>query len=259
MAEVYMPDASQWINAFGAGQRMAAGRREEQAERARAEARRGIGAAMATGDYKTAAQLAYGAGDVDTGFQLQKRSDEIAAQGRKRDVLKAFQADPDAALNDALDVDPDLYKDLKGIKDDAEKQRYGQYAAVLRVIGREEPDRWDDLVAANRGQLEGLGIKPAEIDGFIQATPEQRVAMMAALLQRADQFDKYQTERHQDRTFDATQAEREADNKRADEQLRISRGSLGVSQGQLDLARRREGRVAAKGGSSGAGGGWEEF
>lgn len=256
MREVYIPDASGVINAFSAGQRMRQQREADAEEQRSREARRGVGAAMATGDYAGAAKLAYDTGDLNTGLQLQQRGDAATAAARKRELIKQSKTDPKAAADAALDAGEfDLYEDLKGLTDAAEKQRYGQFAAVIRSIGQEEPDQWDDLVAANRGQLESLGIPAQEIDGFIRATPEQRTGMMAMLLQRADQFDKFQTERHQDRTHAATEADRAADNKRAEAQLALSRQSVGISAGNLGQRRAEHAaRLAGKGGyAAGAG------
>jgi hypothetical protein len=258
MRDVYIPDGSAMLGAFAAGQRMRQQRQELADEQARREATRGIGAAMASGDYAGAARLAYDTGDLQTGLSLQTRGDQIRKDARKREIITQSKTDPKKAAEDALaEGDFDLYDDLRKVTDDAEKQRYGAFAVVLRSIAQNEPDQWDDLIAANRGQLEGLGVPAQEIDAFIQASPEQRTGMMALMLQRADQFDKFQTEQKDRRDFTATQADRAADNKRADDQLAISRAQLGVAQGNLALSRQREGRMA-KGGSSGDGN-WEEF
>lgn len=234
MRELYVPDGSAMIGAFEAG-RQARHQREAMAdEQRRREAARSIGSAMATGDYSTAARLALETGDLGTGLKLQEADQSAKATARKRDILTRSRTDPKAAQDAALEAgDFDLYEDLKGLTDEAEKTRYAQFAAVLRAIGSEEPDRWDDLIVANRGQLESLGIAPTEIDAFVQASPEQRRGMMAVMLQRADQFDKFQTERHQDREFTATQEERARDNRRADQQLAISRQNAGISAANL--------------------------
>ena len=263
MRDIYIPDAGGVLNAFQAGRRMLDARREEQEQQAQREARRGIGAAMASGDYGEAARLAYDTGDLSTGLQLQTRGEEARKATKKREIITQSKADPKAAAEAALaEGEFDLYEDIRKVTDAAEKQRYAGFAAVIRSIGSREPDEWDDLIAANRGQLESLGIPAAEIDSFIKATPEQRTGMMALMLQRADQFDKFQTERHQDRTFEAQQNDKKADNARADAQLALSRAQLGVSQGNLAQRRAEHAERKAQGGYSPAAPGagrWEEF
>jgi hypothetical protein len=262
--DIYVPDGSAMIGAFQAGQRQRQYRDEMEEERRAREARRGVGAMMASGDYEGAAAAAFDAGDLSTGLQLRGASEKSKADARRREIRKTFASDPDAAVNAALEEDEDLYKDLRELQDAAQKQRYAQFAAVLRTIGQQEPEQWDDLVAANRGQLEAAGVAGAEIDAFLQASPQQRVGMMALMLQRADQFDKFQTERHQDREFKATQEDRAQDNRRADQQLAISRGNLAVSQGNLSQRRTEHAERKAQGGyapgpgAQGAGR-WEEF
>lgn len=257
MRDIYIPDASGAINAFQAGRRMLEGRRAEEAQRQQVEARRGVGAAMASGDYATAARLAYDTGDLSTGMQLQARGDDARKAARKREIITQGRTDPAAAQEAALaEGEFDLYDDLKGLTDAAEKQRYAAFGAVLRTIAKEEPDRWDDLIAANRGQLESLNVPAAEIDSFIAASPEQRTGMMALMLQRADMFDKYQTESAAAAKFRADEADRATDNKRADAQLALSRQSVGISGGNLAQRRAEHAaRVAGKGGYAAPGAG----
>lgn len=243
MAEIYVPNAADWINAAEAGREVGMVRRKRRTAQ-------DVGGAMARGDYETAARLSLEGGDLSTGVTLKKFGDEQKLKGRKTEIRKQFATDPEGATAAALEVDEDLYKDLKGLTDEAQKQRYAQFGAILRTIGQQPEDQWDDLIAANRPQLTALQVPEAEINAFISAQPEQRRAMMAAMLARADQFDKFQEQGNKDREFSATQAERKADNTRADRQLSIS-------EQQLALARQREARVAAKGGADD--GEWEEF
>lgn len=249
MAEIYVPNAASWINALEAGREVGMTRRKEAATR-------NIGGAMARGDYTEAARLAYDAGELNSGLTLQKYGDAEKAKGRKKAIRQQYASDPDGAMKAALDEDEELYKDLKDLTDEADKQRYAQFGAILRTIGRQPEDRWDDEIAANRGQLVALKVPEQEIDAFISADQSGRRAMMAAMLARADQFDKYETQGNTDRTFAATEADRATDNARAAEQLKISRGQLAVSQGQLSLSKQREGRISANGASDGE---WEEF
>lgn len=250
MRDIYIPDAGGVINAFQAGQRQLEARRTMMEEQRAKAARRGVGAAMATGDYGEAARLAFDSGDLNTGLQLQTRGDEARKATKKREIIAQSRTDPKAAADAALaEGEFDLYEDLKGITDAAEKQRYGAYAAVIRAIGSKEPDQWDDEIAANREQLQGLGIPAQEIDNFIAASPAQRTGMMAILLQRADQFDKFQAEQAAAAKFRADEADRAIDNKRADAQLSVSRANSGIS--AANLAQRRAehaARLAGKGG-----------
>ena len=262
MRDIYIPDASGVINAFSAGQRQLEARRSMAEEQQAKQARRGVGAAMASGNYGEAARLAYDSGDLNVGLQLQTRGDEATKATKKREIITQSQTDPKAAAAAALaEGEFDLYKDLKGITDAAEKQRYASYAAVIRAIGSKEPDQWDDEIASNREQLQGLGIPAQEIDNFIAASPAQRTGMMAILLQRADQFDKFQEEREKDRAFQATEADRARDNARGDAQLAISRQSVGISGGNLAQRRAEHAaRMAGKGGYAAPGGGgkWDD-
>lgn len=241
MADIYIPNAANWINALEAGREGAMTRRKQQAT---ADA----GRLMTSGDYAGAA-AALMPHDLGAGLQLQKYGEEQKTKARRADIRKKFGEDPDAALGEALEFDDELYKDLREIKDEAQKKQYQQFGAILRTIGRQEPDQWDDLIAANRAQLIAVGAPESEINAFLAAAPEQRQTMMAAMLARADQFDKFMEQGDKDRTHAATQADREADNRRADAQLGISRQQLGVSQG--NLAQRRAEHAARLAGEGG--------
>lgn len=252
---MYVPDGSAMLNAFVTGQRQLEQRQALEEESAQREARRGVGAAMAAGNYDEAARLAYEGGDLGTGYQLQQRGQEAALQGRKRAALKQFETDPDAALTSALEIDPDFYSELRKIGDERKLAKAKQWGGILRAIAAEPEEMWDDHIGANRAQLEALDIPAAEIDGFIRARPEDRRVLMSTMLSRADMLDKYLDQRDKDRTFQATQADREADNKRADAQLGIARANLGVSQGNLAQRRAEHAaRMAGKGGYAAPGG-----
>lgn len=230
MAELYIPNAANWINAFEAGQ-------DARMVRQKRDAAAAIGGAMASGDYKRAAELAYGAGEFGTGLKLQERQEAAQDKARRTEVLKQATTDPEGAATAALEIDPDFYTELKGIADKAKLEKAKKFGGILRSIGNEPEDAWDDLIAANRGSIEALDIPPQEIDAFIQAQPEQRRVMMRTMLARADMLDAYLGD-----------LDKAADNKRADAQFeetkrgnRVSeqqRGAqIGIAQG--NLAQRR--------------------
>lgn len=238
MADIYIPNAANWINALEAGREGAMTRRKQQAQAA-------AGQRLMTGDYSGAAEQLMPF-DMGTGLKLQEYGEKKQERGRKRETLRRFQEDPDAALAEALEIDPDFYKELKDVADETRLKKAQQWGGVLRSIGLEPEDQWDDLVAANRAQLIALDIPEQEIDAFIQADPQSRRVMMSTMLSRAEMLDKYLAQRNSDREFTATQADRQRDDARADRQL-------GISEEQLRLSRQREARIASGDGE------WEEF
>lgn len=194
MREVYVPKASDWIGAFEAGQQGAMTRRKE-------EGARQIGGLMASGDYKGASAAAFGTGEYATGAQLEKIGLDRAATTRRQGYATKLSSGGKAAdiAQEALaGGDLDFYKELDGIADKQKLEKIKAWGGILRSIGSEPEDAWDDLILANRGQLEALDISPAEIDFFAQSDPAQRRVLMSTMLSRADMLDKYLDDRRQD-------------------------------------------------------------
>lgn len=245
----YVPNAADWIGALEAGQKARMVRQQD-------EARQMIGGAMARGDYQAAAQAAFGAGEYQAGSQIEKIGAERAAAERRAGYgAKLKEGDVSGAAQDALaGGDLDYYKELDSIADAQKLEKAKAFGGILRAIGSEPEDVWDDLIAANRAKLQALDIPAQEIDFFIQASPEQRRVLMAQMLSRADMLDSYLKQRFDERKFTADQEARLRDDKRADAQLAISRGRLGVDQGNL-AQRRREHEARERGvGGYGVGG-----
>lgn len=241
MSDIYIPSMTDAIRAFQSGRDVALDRRHD---RATAEA----GQLLMTGDYAGAAAV-LAPHDVQAGLKLRQAGTEQEREQRRREIRAKYRTDPKGAMDAALEEDQDLYKDLRDLTDEAEKKRYGEFGAIIRTIGAQEPDRWDDLVAANRPRLVQLGIPEAEIDGFLAADDSGRRVMMASMLGRVDQFDAFQKERQEARKFEADEAARLSDDKRADAQLEVSRGQLGVSRANLGQRQAEHAaRVAGKGG-----------
>ncbi|HEY9219548.1 MAG TPA: lytic transglycosylase domain-containing protein [Phenylobacterium sp.] len=190
MVQVYVPNVADAINAFEAGQQGAMERRKRQAAA-------DISGAMARGDYAAAAQAAYGAGDYGVGSQISKLGREFQAEARRKGYgEKVASGDFKGAQNDALaGGDLDYYAALGKIADDKKLEKAKAFGGILRAVGQEPEDRWDDLIQANRAQLEALDIPASEIDFFVNAAPDQRRVLMATMLSRADMLDGYLKDR----------------------------------------------------------------
>jgi hypothetical protein len=249
MDRIYIPSMTEAIGAYEAGQ-------DRRQQRDAVEGRRQVGGLMAAGDYAGAARSALQSGDLDLGMKAQQVGAARQEAERRARLGTMAATDPGAAAREALaGGDLDFYKELDGIADAQKLQKAQAFGGVLRGIAAEPEDMWDDLISGNRAQLEALDIPPNEIDFFIQSSPEQRRVLMATMLQRADMLDGYLTDRFEQTKFQAQERDRAADNARADQQLQISRGSLGVS--QANLAQRRAehaARVAGRGGYGAPGG-----
>lgn len=194
MVQVYVPNSMDAISAFEAGQQGAMTRRKDQASRQ-------IGGLMASGDYKGASAAAFGTGDYATGAQLEKIGSDRETSGRRLDLTRRLSSGgkADEIAQEALaGGDLDFYKELDGIADKQKLEKAKAFGGILRAIGSEPEDAWDDLILANRGQLEALDISPAEIDFFAQSDPGQRRVLMSTMLSRADMLDKYLDDRRQD-------------------------------------------------------------
>lgn len=194
MVQVYVPKATDWIGAFEAGQQGAMTRRKE-------EGARQIGGLMASGDYKGASAAAFGTGEYATGAQLEKIGSDRDATTRRQTYATKLSTGgrADEIAKEALAAgDLDFYKELDGIADKQKLDKAKAFGGILRAIGSEPEDAWDDLILANRGQLEALDISPAEIDFFAQSDPAQRRVLMSTMLSRADMLDKYLDDRRQD-------------------------------------------------------------
>lgn len=248
MAEMYLPNAANWIDAFNAGQDVSMTRKKRDATTQAA-------GFMAKGDYAGAAQaiLPY---DPSAGLALTKEAEAQKAKTRKTEIRKAYQDDPQAGLSQALEYDDDLYKDLKGIDDAATLKKAKEWGGMLRGVASLPEDQWDDEILANRGRLEALGIPAQEIDGFISAPPQTRRVMMSAMLSRADMLDSYykdQDSAADNARADAAQTETERQHRvserQGDARIGLSRQQLGVAQAGLGLRREQhEARLKGQGG-----------
>lgn len=248
MDRIYIPSMTEAIGAYEAGQ-------DRRQQRDEVEGLRQMGGLMASGDYAGAARSAYARGDLDRGLKVQQvGTAQREAERRARLGVRAA-TDPGGAAQEALaSGDLEFYKELDGIADAQKLQKAQAFGGILRGIATEPEDMWDDLIAANRAQLEALDIPPSEIDFFINAPPEQRRVLMASMQQRADMLDGYLKDRFEQTKFQAQERDRAADNARADQQLQISRGSLGVSQANLAQRQREHAARQAQGGYGAAGG-----
>lgn len=249
MAELIIPSMTGAIEAYRLG-------REDRKARERDEAGRRIGGLMASGDYAGAASAAYGVGDFGTGAKLDEIGRARGETERRARLGQMAVEDPNAARDEALrSGDFELYKEFDSITQASQARAAQQAYAIIRTVADEPEDMWDDLVAANRARLEGLNVPAQEIDAFLQAAPEQRRLMMGVMMQRADKYDAWVKDRFEREKFEAQERDRAADNARADQQVQISRGQLGVS--QANLAQRRaehSARVKGQGGYAAPGG-----
>lgn len=235
MTEIYIPRMTDAINAFEAG-------RQGSLDRQKAQAAQMIGGAMARGDYRAAADAAYGSGDYQIGSQIERVGDERQSRERRKAYgAKVAAGDLTGAAKDALgDGELEYYSQVEKIQDAQKLQKAKQFGGILRSIASEPEDAWDDRIAENRQALEALDIPPQEIDFFIQASPDQRRVLMSTMLSRADMLDSYLDDRREDKKFASQEADRKADNARADRQVGIAAGHL--QQRRAEHEARKEGK-----------------
>lgn len=133
MAELYVPRATDWIGAFEAGQ---------QARMAdeKAQAGRRIGGLMASGDYRGAANAAYGTGDYKTGSALEAAGSERAAAARRQDYGAKLAAGQGAdAVNAAytsgdFEIAGDLQKALDAATAQQKAAAHEKASRVAEIV-----------------------------------------------------------------------------------------------------------------------------
>ncbi|CAN7309174.1 hypothetical protein LJR164_001635 [Phenylobacterium sp. LjRoot164] len=251
MVELYVPRVADAINAFEAGREGAMTRRKDQAAQM-------IGGAMSRGDYRGAAEAAYGVGDYGVGLKLEQLGTDRAtqdrmqgygrqyAEGKGGDAVKAAYAAGDfeigkelaAAIAAASEADRAFMKE--------KAERIAAIVAPLGDIPESDMDRRRAFIAEHTPELLAAGYTQDQLASF-----EPTNANLAPIYSQALGLKDYLGNQRDDKKFAADEDYRK-------QQLRISQGQLGVAQGNLALSQQRENRVAAGGGASG-GGGWEEF
>lgn len=171
MAELYLPDASNWIGAFEAGGKA-------RMTRDRQAAQRTAGGLMTSGDYRGAA-AAVAPYDLETGAALtnmgakadeQKRRQSYAqtvAAGQGDEAIKAATAGGDfiiaKELAEAIDGADERQK--KKLHDNA--TRVAEIVAPLGDIPESDMAGRKAYIAQHRADLVGAGYSEEQVDGFV--------------------------------------------------------------------------------------------
>ncbi len=249
MAEIYIPRMTDAINAFEAGRQGALERQKQQAARM-------IGGAMSRGDYKAAAEAAFGAGDYGTGLKIEEvAKDRQTTERRARyGELYAGGKGKDAVAEAYRYGDFEIGGELQKVLDQADKaskqaikDRAGAIADIVAPLGEIPETNMAErkaYIMRMAPQLLAAGYTQEQLDTF-----EPTDANLAPIFSQAMGIKDYLSDR------------RAAEKATADEQYRasqlaISRGQLGVAQG--NLAQRQaehSARVAGKGGYAAPGAG----
>lgn len=242
MAEIYIPRMTDAINAFEAGRQGALERQKQQAAQM-------IGGAMARGDYRSAAEAAFGAGDYATGLKIEEVGRERQARDRRANYGQQYaagrgkEAVAEAYGAGDFEIGGELQQAINAASK-AEKefmqQKAERIAAIVAPLGDiPETDmvRRKAYIAEHRADLLAAGYTDEQLASF-----EPTNANLAPIYSQALGLKDYLSNQREDAKFAAQEADRRADNERADKQLGVSQGNL--AQRRVEHAA----RMAGKGG-----------
>ena len=220
------------------GQQLGSGLRERRNARE-------VGGMMASGNVAGARSAAYQQGDLRTGQALdgQVRDQQQAERGAN---LTGLLRSGDYGGAEALANSPEELQQITEFRTNASEQeraaaaaRAGEMAALVGSIQSLPPEQ---QYAAAQQAAQRMGMDPASITPDM-VTPQEleRLRMQSMGLAAYLQFQ-----------------DREADNRRQDEQFaetrRHNQATEGVAQARVGVSQAREGRVAARGGGRSGGG-----
>lgn len=199
------------------------------------------------------------AGDIQGANALRTFGRQDAQDKARAQVAPMIEAgDYAGAAQGVAGVDPEMAQQLMAWAKTAKAEEKAALQAKMEATAKALlplKDLPPEQAAARWLQIAPtLGAKPEDIDftqpGVIEAHINEALEVKDIIAQQKDARD-----------FAATQADREADNRRADAQLRVSQGQLGVSRGNLGQRQREHEERRRQGGYAGAGaaGAWEEF
>lgn len=182
MAELYLPDARDWIASYDAGHQTAMAGQKEAATRQ-------AGGLMASGDYAGAAKALYTSGDLQNGSAVAQAGQQQASYADKLTRQKSVQAK--LAAGDisgayaAAGTDADLLGGLDKVADHA-KETTATLAGALQGLKTPDgqwlpPDQARAKFAAMKPTLLARGLDPQQINGF-DPTPENLSAIQGQVL-----------------------------------------------------------------------------
>lgn len=250
MVELYVPRVADAINAFEAGREGAMTRRKDQAAQT-------IGGAMSRGDYRGAADAAYGVGDYGVGLKLEQLGSDRAArdrlqgygrqyaEGRGGDAVKAAYAAGDFEIGKDLAAAIAAASEAERafIKEKAE--RIAAIVAPLGDIPESDMDRRRAFIAEHTPELLAAGYTQDQLASF-----EPTNANLAPIYSQALGLKDYLGNQRDEKKFAADEDYRK-------QQLRISgqNAATAASNAARGWAAHNA-RLAAQGyGTPGVGGG----
>lgn len=246
-----------------------------------------VGGALSNGDYQGAARAAFALGDLETGGALQRYSQQqeqlarrSAVGGQLAEAIRAPGSARAPALREAQAEayeggDLDLGGDIDGMISRLDEQERAAAARRMTTLadaadgllalqqgGTADPTALREALVSSYGpQLTAAGFTPEQMS-TVDLSRENLMRLRDAGLDLADRL----TARRQQAEAESQNADRQADNTRADAELglrreqfgetvRHNRAGEGVAAGNLALARQRESRAASGRGSGPAGDG----